>query len=318
MKRRIIIAPLILFLVLSLIACNNGKVEGNQQIENDKLTIFTTIYPIQFFTESIGGEHVVTESVVPPGSDAHSIEIKTKTMIKVAESDAFIHTGTGLESFVESVAGAVKKEDVLIVSATENVKLLNINSIEKNEEKEDSEENNKEFDVDPHFWLDPQRSATVAENIKNALVQLSPENKDEFESNFSTLKGELEELDSEFKNMVDQSKGKAFLVSHSAYGYWEDAYGLKQIGISGLSPNNEPSQKHLKEIIDLAKENNLQYIFFEQNITNKVATVVKKETDTEALTLYNLESLTEDNIKNNENYFDVMRKNIDALKHAIN
>jgi len=271
---------------------------SNQKGNSEKLTIYTTIYPIQFITERIGGEHVTTESIVPPGSDAHSLEIKTRTMIKVAESDAFIHTGTGLEGFVDSVADALKKEDVLLVNATENVNLLSSEGMEENgEQEEEHEDHGEELDVDPHFWLDPKRSLIVAENIKNSLVQLSPGNKETFERNFSTLKNELEELDSEFKDMVNQSKMNTFLVSHSAYGYWEDAYGLKQIGISGLSPSNEPSQRHLKNIVDLVRENNLQYIFFEQNVTNKVAEIVKKETNTKTLTLHNLESLTEKILK---------------------
>lgn len=149
----------------------------------------------------------------------------------------------------------------------------------------------------------------MAENIKNALVQLKPENKEEFENNFSTLKTELEELDTEFTSMVSLSKTKTFIVSHAAYGYWEDSYGLKQIGISGLSPTDEPSQKQLNKIIDHVKENNLQYIFFEPNLTNKVAEAVKDETGTKALKLYNLESITDDNIKKNEDYFVIMKKN---------
>lgn len=316
MKKKIMTLSVLIILSLSLVACNSKKSEVNPVGNTDKLTIYTTIYPIQFITERIGGKYVTTKNIVPPGSDAHSIEIKTKTMIEVAESGLFIHTGTGLEGFVDSVANAVKKKDVLMVNATKNINLLSSNNEEENQDGED--EHGEELDVDPHFWLDPKKSLVAAENIKNALVQLSPENKEEFEKNFLTLKSEFEALDAEFKNMVNQSKNKTFLVSHSAYGYWEDAYGLKQIGISGLSPSDEPSQKHLKMIIDLVRDNHLEYIFFEENITNKVAEIVKKETNTKTLTLQNLESLTEENIKNNEDYLAIMRKNMDALKKALN
>lgn len=75
--------------------------------------------------------------------------------------------------------------------------------------------------------------------------------------------------------MVNESDNKTFIVSHSAYGYWEDAYGLKQIGISGLSPTDEPSQKQMVDIIDTVKKDNIEYIFFEENVTNKIAEIVK-------------------------------------------
>jgi zinc transport system substrate-binding protein len=93
---------------------------------------------------------------------------------------------------------------------------------------------------------------------------------------------------------------------------------LEQIGISGLSPTDEPSQKQLTEVIELVKENKLNYIFFEPNLQNKVAEIVKKETTTEALTLNNLESITDENIKKKEDYFDIMRENFKALKIALN
>jgi zinc transport system substrate-binding protein len=326
MKKNILAILSVLILMLVLAACNKAE-ETQSSEDTNKLTVFTTIYPLEYFTERIGGDLVQTENIVPPGSDAHSVEINTKTMVRVAESDAFIHTGTGVEGFADSVADSLEKEDVVIVSASENIDFISSNEEapdEHGEEEGDDEhieeghEEHGESDIDPHVWLDPKRSIIIAENIKNALVKLQPENKEAFEDNFLTLKNELGELDSEFNNMVNQSKTKTFIVSHSAYGYWEDAFGLKQIGISGLSPTDEPSQKQLTKIIDLVKGNNLQYIFFEPNLKNKVAEAVQNETGTKALTLNNLESITDENIKNNEDYFVIMRKNIDALKQALN
>lgn len=341
MKKNIFTYLSVLTLMLFLAACNNTEKTQSSE-DTNQLTVFTTIYPLEYFTERIGGDLVTTENIVPPGSDAHSPEISTKTMMKVAESDAFIHTGTGIEGFADSVADSLENEDVVIVSASVNIDFISSNEeaheehgeedthdehgedeahVEDEAHEEHEEEahaDHGESDIDPHVWLDPKRSVIIAENIKNALVQLQPENKEKFEDNFLTLKSELEKLDTEFNNMVGQSKTNTIIVSHSAYGYWEDAYGLKQIGISGLSPTDEPSQKQLTEVIDLVKENNLQYIFFEPNLTNKVAEVVQNETATKSLTLNNLESITDENVKNNEDYFVIMRKNIEALKQALN
>jgi zinc transport system substrate-binding protein len=276
-------------------------------------------------------------------------------MINVAEGDAFIYTGTGVEGFADAIIDSLKNEDVTIVNSTEKVSFIDAlekhlhNEQEEHDEEHHSEETTEEHnsnedhegheeheshddheehkeheghnhtsDKDPHVWLDPIRSITIAENIKNALVDMKPEQKQTFEDNFSMLKTELEELDKEFKSMVDNSKTKTFVVSHSAYGYWQDVYGLEQIGINGLSPTNEPSQKQLSAIIDLVRKNDLKYVFFEQNLQNKVAEVVKTETGTDALTLHNLEAITLENIKNSEDYFDIMKENILVLEQALN
>lgn len=352
LKKKIILLLSFLTVLFILAACNSTtSTESNGKTTSDKLQIYTTIYPLQYFTERIGGDFVSTENLVPPGADAHNVEVTTKTMINVAEGDAFIYTGTGVEGFADAIMKSLENEEVTIVNSTEKVSFIGATETHEHHEhadEEHAEENHSEetaeehgaheehedheahdehedheghvhtSDKDPHVWLDPIRSITIAENIKNALVKMKPEQKQEFEDNFSTLRAELEDLDKEFKSMVDRSKTKTFVVSHSAYGYWQDVYGLQQIGISGLSPTNEPSQKQLSTIIDLVQDNGLKYVFFEQNLENKVAEIVKNETGTEALTLHNLEAITDENIQNSEDYFVIMRENIQVLEQALN
>jgi len=249
-----------------------------------------------------------------------------KDMMEVAEGDAFIHSGTAMEGFADAVIDAVKKEDVEIVNATENIDFISGQEESHSEEEEghegESEEEHAEhseegLDIDPHVWLDPNRSIRLAENIKNAFVKINPENKETFETNFKLLEKELDMLDEEFKHMVANANSDTFLVSHSAYGYWTDAYGLKQIGISGLSPTDEPSQGEIIEIISLVKEQKLAYIYFKPNLTNKAANAVQTETGSKTVTLNNLESITPENIKNNEDYFTIMQENIKALAKGL-
>jgi zinc transport system substrate-binding protein len=76
-------------------ACSNDQKVDSGETKDGKLTIFTTIYPLQYFTERIGQDYVKTESLVPPGTDAHTFEPTTKTMLKLAQSNAFNFTSTG-------------------------------------------------------------------------------------------------------------------------------------------------------------------------------------------------------------------------------
>ncbi|MBU8908810.1 metal ABC transporter solute-binding protein, Zn/Mn family [Desertibacillus haloalkaliphilus] len=187
---------------------------------------------------------------------------------------------------------------------------------EHNHEGDDGH-NHDHGDGDPHIWLDPILSIQVAENIKDALVELLPEAAEEFQANFEVVKEELEGLDQEFQEMVDEASKNTFIVSHAGFGYWEERYGLQQMGITGLSPTNEPSAKQLEGIIDFANDNNINYILFEQNITTQVAEVVQEEVGAEALDLHNLEALVQEDIDNDEDYFSLMRSNIESLRTAL-
>ncbi|MEM5673636.1 zinc ABC transporter substrate-binding protein [Bacillus cereus] len=145
-------------------------------MKSDKLQIYTTIYPLQFLAEQIGNGYVEVENITPPGTEAHSFDPTQKTVVKIAQSDMFIYSGTGMEGFADKIKQTVKNEKVSIVKAAEGIKLINAKNTEVQEGKQE-----KELDVDPHVWLDPIRAIKMAENIKEALIQLKPDAKDDFE-----------------------------------------------------------------------------------------------------------------------------------------
>ncbi|TMW74111.1 ABC transporter substrate-binding protein [Alteribacter natronophilus] len=173
-------------------------------------------------------------------------------------------------------------------------------------------------DEDPHVWLDPIRASELAENIKDALIDLRPEAEEYFTENFETLREDLEELDEEYQEMADNKDRDTIIVSHAGYGYWEERYGIQQVGIAGISPTNEPSIQQLEETIAYAEENNINYVMFEQNIPTNIAETVRSEIGAEDLWLHNLEALTEEDLENDEDYFSLMRRNLEVLETALN
>ncbi len=188
---------------------------------------------------------------------------------------------------------------------------------EENEHADGDHDHDHHHDQDPHVWMDPIHAIKMAENIKVALSEAMPSAKDEFEQNFQDLKQKLEQLDVDLSEVIQAAEHKDLLVSHASYGYWEHRYGIHQISITGLSPENEPSQKHLQTIIETAKEHHLHYIIYDQVPSAKVVDTVQKETGTKPITLHNLEYITEDDKSKKEDYFSLMNKNIDTLKIVL-
>ena len=341
MKTKYLSLGFILVLSIFLASCNTqqkssapneNETKITQQEEVKLLKIYTTLYPLEDFAKKIGGAYVDVESIMPNGADAHTFEPTSKQMTMIAEANAFIYNGLGMEPFAEKMAEALDKEKVKMIEATQGIKIVTHEETHIHEEEQHSEEahaheeeqhsesdphGHDHGDFDPHVWLDPYRSITLAENIKNTLVELKPDAKEEFERNFELLETELQTLDEEFHILAESKENPEMIVSHAAYGYWEEVYGIHQIPITGLSPSVEPSQKDLEKIIQLANEKQIQYILFEQNVTPKVAEIIQKEINAKPLYLHNLESLTEEDRQNGEDYFSLMRKNLDALDKVL-
>lgn len=296
----------------------------------EKMEIYTTVYPLTYFTERIGGEQVDVQSIYPPGSNEHTFEPTQQDMIGMAEADVVFYIGLGLEGFIDSAKKTLANENVEFAATAESIPEADLadghahDHGEGTEEDHDhdhsegaEEEHHDGREVDPHVWISPVLSQQVAESIKNELVERDSENAEEYEANYEQLIEELKELDTSFRDMADATEQKTFFVSHSAFGYWAKAYDLNQVAVAGLNSQDEPSQQELVKIVDQAKELDIQYIAFEQNISSRLTEVIQKEIGAEAVQLHNLSVLTQEEINSGETYFSLMQRNIELMEEIL-
>lgn len=312
MKNRVLLFTAALLLVLS--GCGNNETAEPDDSSSDQLVVYTTVYPLQYFTERIGGEFVDVKSIYPPGTDEHMFEPTQQDMISLSKSDLFFYIGLGLEGFVDKTEKTLKNEDVRFVAIADAIEP---EELEEGHAHEEEDEHGHDEAVDPHVWISPILSTKLAEEITLELSEELPEHAAEFKKNFDVLFDELKELDLQYKTMTDAAPNKTFFVSHAAFGYLANAYGLQQLAVSGLDSQNEPSQKELAALVKEAKEKDIQYILFEQNVSAKLAEVIKKELNAETLSLHNLSVLTDEDIANEETYFTLMEHNLEVLEKAL-
>ncbi|GIN94992.1 adhesin [Siminovitchia terrae] len=348
MRTKSIFFTVVLIIAIFISGCHRSSPPHSNKNVNENtsgtLKVYTTIFPIEDFTKKIGGKYVDVKSVYPAGADAHTFEPTLKTMMNIADADIFIYNGAGFETFIDKAEKTFANEKVKMAEASNGIELLSGHDHDHDEHGEaehgnhdhdahmegDDDENDHDahtendhsdhdhhHDQDPHVWLDPIHAIKMAENIKEALSEAMPSAKDEFEQNFQDLKQKLEQLDVDLSEVIEATEHKDLLVSHASYGYWEHRYGIHQISITGLSPENEPSQKHLQNIIETAKKHNIHFIIYDQVPSAKVVNTVQKETGTKPITLHNLEYITEDDKTKKEDYFSLMNKNIDTLKIVL-
>ncbi|MEK5036921.1 metal ABC transporter solute-binding protein, Zn/Mn family [Sporosarcina sp. FSL K6-3457] len=348
--------------LLLLAACGNkeqAKEKGEAEGSADVVSVYTTVYPLQYFTERIGGDAVDVHSIYPPGADEHTFDPTQKDMIALADSDLFFYIGLGLEGFVENAEKTMKGENVKMIPVANDISEESLGkghdhdhgeegheshdrgeegheshdhgeegheshdhgeegheSHDHDEEGHDSHDHDHE-EFDPHVWISPVLSIELAAVIKDSLIEASPEKKDMFEENFEGLKKDLLELDQQFKDMVSHAAIKTFFVSHAAFGYIANTYGLEQVAVAGLNSQSEPSQKQLASLVEYAKTHNLKYVLFEQNVSSKLTDIIRKEIGADSLMLHNLGVLTAEDVENNEDYLSLMKYNIETLAKAL-
>lgn len=322
-------------LAVVLAACGKDDDTGMDIADvPETLNVYTTVYPLQYFTQEIGGRFVTVQSIYPAGANEHTFEPTQKDMMNLADADVFFYIGLGLEGFVENAQKTLANENVKLVATADAISEDDLHistghthaeAIEVHEEhdheghshEEEVQEDHNHDDHDSHVWLSPVLSKELATVIKNTLVEKLPEQEATFTANYEQLVKDLDALHAEFEAMAAETTNKTFFVSHAAFGYIAGHYGFNQVPVAGLNSQSEPSQKELTAIVDLAKKQNIKHIFFEQNVSSNLTEVIQKEIGADTLTLHNLSVLTNEDISNDETYFTLMQKNIEALKTAL-
>ncbi|MFC3212343.1 metal ABC transporter solute-binding protein, Zn/Mn family [Planomicrobium okeanokoites] len=335
-----LLLPLLLFIFIASACGNTEEAQTTADTENaateEKLNIYTTVYPLTYFMERIGGEHVNVQSIYPAGSNEHTFEPTQQDMIALADADAVFYIGLGLEGFIDSAQKTLSNENVEFVATAESIPEADLGEGHSDEEEHEQgheegteeehdhaheegteEEHDHGHEVDPHVWISPVLSQQIAEAVKDELVERDGENAEEYEANYEQLVEELKKLDQSFEQMAAAAEQKTFFVSHSAFGYWADTYGLEQVAVAGLNSQDEPSQQELVEIVKQAEELNIDHIAFEQNVSSRLTEVIQNEIGAEAVQLHNLSVLTQGEIDAGETYFSLMQKNLEVMDEIL-
>ena len=292
--KALLVFVVILTILFSVAGClQKGQVSPVED-DDGRIRIYTTFYPLYDFTKKIVGESAQVENLIPAGVEPHDFELSPKQAADIHDADIFIYLGESMEPWAAKMAENLESQGIKVIEAGKGL-------IEND---------------DPHIWLDPVLAAEMAKSIFNGIVSTYKENEAIYRENLKNLTKKLEELDNAFKELASGSERKDLVTSH-AFDYPARRYGLNQVAITGLSPQEEPSLQKMRELVEFCQGNGIKYIFTVPGENSKLIDVLSRDTGAEVLEINPLESLKQEEIQAGEDYFSVMEKNIAALKKAL-
>jgi zinc transport system substrate-binding protein len=298
MRTRIVLT---LTVAAALTGCGGDDSESGAQQGTGVVAAF---YPLAYAAEEIGGPGVDVVNLTPPGAEPHDLELSIRDVEQVRDADLVLY----LSGFQPALERAVRDANGRTVDLLEGLDLLAGGAGHEEEAEEEGHAGEEESEFDPHVWLDPVRYTQVADRIAAAL---------EAAPGAEAFATELRELDADYERGLADCERHELVTSHAAFGYLADRYGLEQIAISGLTPEAEPTASELEHVVDQIREHGATTVFFETLVSPKLAETVARESGATTAALDPLEGLTEEALARGENYFSVMRRNLESLRRAL-
>lgn len=271
--------------------------EPSKQNIGNKVKVSASFYPLYEFAKQVGGDKIDATNITPPGSEPHDFEPSPQAIINARQSKVFIYNGGTFEPWADKFLAEYRNT---AVKASSNITL-----------------NNNENGKDPHFWLDPILAQQIINNIRDGLVKADPANKNFYEERASNYKKQLAVLDSETKQGLHTCSLHTIITSHKAFSYFGARYNIQIIPIAGIDPNQEPSAAKLAEISQIAKSENIKYIFFENLVSPRLAATIAQETGAQTAVLDPIEGISDEAKNAGKNYIALQRDNLAALRLAL-
>ena len=297
------------FAALSLVlsACSSATQEASPSqsatATGEVVIVHAAFYPLEFLAKTIGGDQIQVISLTVPGAEPHDMEL---TPVQVAELEK-----TSLALFIDGFMPAV--DEAIEASVPDRALDLGttVTLLEGEAHSDEAAVTQDDHGAyDPHIWLDPANMISMAKAVSERLISIDPARTAFYTANTAALVAELEVLDQEFTTGLANCEQNEIVTSHESFGYLANAYGFKQHGIAGLSPDTEPSPARLVEISEMVKAEGITTIYYETLVSPAIAETVANETGATTAVLDPIEGLA---AGSTDTFITVMQANLQAL-----
>lgn len=301
MMKKLLLVSILLLLIVGTVLAYSTTFSSNP-IKSEKIKVVATFYPLAYLAEKIGGERVSVYTLIPYNVEVHNWQPSPSDIMTIENSDIIILNGAGLDWWFESeILPLINISGKIIVNTTEGLPLILHNN-----------------QYDPHTWLSPYMAKLQAEKILSAFIKKDPLGEKYYKERFKEIESKLNEIDEKYLIELKNKKRDIIIVSHEAFGYLAERYGFKQIGIIGISAEEEPNPRLILEIIELMKKYNLTTLYFDPIYSDKYIKIIKNE-------LENKLGINVNILKiylclgpiDNKDYFEQLEENLESLKKGL-
>ncbi len=304
---RILISAVCLIAVFPLVSSCHPS--GRSADKHHKMRVITTLFPLYDMAKNIGSDRAEVSLLLPPGVEPHSFEPKPGDIVKINEADVFVYTGRFMEPWADGIIKGASNKNLIVVDASRGTKMISAKSFNKEKNPVSS---------DPHIWLDFDNAKIMLENILEAFHTKDSAGRSFYDRKAAEYSNKLTELDSAYRTALASCKNKEIIYAgHYAFGYLASRYGLKYIAAQGVSPDAEPTAGDLAKLVEQIRKDNIQYIFYEELASPKIAETVSDETHAKMLLLNAAHNLTRDQFEKGVSFFDILRTDLDSLKTGL-
>lgn len=272
-------------------------------LAQDKPIVVATASMMADMATNIAGGKVTVECIVPIGGDPHLHEPTPRDAQLVNKANLILKNGLTFEGWLTELIdnSGTKARTVRVTEGIQPIQSAQYKN-----------------SADPHAWMDASLGLVYIKNIKNALIELDPNNADIFEFNYGVYKKQLEDLDQYIKTEIQKipTNKRVLITSHDAFQYYGRAYGVQLEAILGTSTDAEAQTSDIIRLNKVIRSNDVPAVFIESTVNPKLLKQLASDNDIKIGGQLYADSIG-DKDSPAPTYLDMLKYNTDVIVAAL-
>jgi manganese/zinc/iron transport system substrate-binding protein len=219
--------------------------------------VTTTVGMVTDIVRQVSGDKAKVTGIMGAGVDPHLYKPTRDDVAAMMRADVIFYSGLMLEG---------KMADTLIkIARTKPVHAVT----ESIDEKYLLEPAEMLGHYDPHVWMDPMAWAKAVEAVGRGLAEYDPANAELYQRNAAGTVKQCEELAAYGRRVLSTvpESSRVLISSHDAFNYFGRAFGLKVMGVQGLSTESEAGLQRINELVDYIVQHEVRAVFVESSVS---------------------------------------------------
>jgi zinc/manganese transport system substrate-binding protein len=275
----------------------------------EKFKVIASFSILGDLVANIGGDRVTVDTLVGRNDNAHTYNPSPADAKKIADARIVFVNGLGFEGWLDRLIKASGTKAPIVVATT------GVKTIERGVESGHGHDHGK---VDPHAWQSVTNAKIYATNIRDGLIAIDPDGKATYGSNAAAYVAKLDALEQEVRIGIARipPDRRRIITSHTAFGYFEDSYGISFSAPQGMSTDAEASAKDVASIIAQVKQQKVAGVFLENVTDPRLIRQIARESGAKVGGVLYSDALTD---KKGEapTYIDLIRHNLKQLVGSL-
>jgi ABC-type Zn uptake system ZnuABC Zn-binding protein ZnuA len=278
----------------------------------ERIQVVTTTTDLRSLTETVGGEHVVAISLVPPNMDAEDYQPKPQDVLRLKNARMLVRVGLDYDLWVDRLLAQAGRTDIsrggpAYVDASFAIAVLELRGMSVG-----PGDGHAHGSGNPHYWLDPKNAEIITATILEALARIDPANAAHYEANRQAFIARLNEKLAEWETKLGSLKTMPIVAYHNSWPYFARRFRLDFVGFIETKPGVPPSPSHLAGIVRTMRARGVRIVVREPHEPERDVAFVASKSGASVVTL----AASVGALPRTGDYISLFDANVEALTAA--